>query len=466
MPLVDVVSSGYNATVFAYGQTGSGKTHTMLGEPDEPGVIGMTLTELFNRNPKFEFYVSFIELYNEEIRDLLNPGSRSGSGPGLDLREDPLRGPQVAGVRQVRTHNAEEVMVLVAKGNEMRKTEGTAANPVSSRSHAVLQVMCEHKNKGKLRVSKLSLIDLAGSERASNTENRGVRLVEGAKINRSLLALGNCINALSKKGMFVNFRDSKLTRLLKDSLGGNTRTVMIAHVSPSATSFEETLNTLKYAHRARSIQTQVKVSWKPIKAKYGEGVMHDVQEDAARIRSQLESTMAAFDAEEEDQPATPPKARRAKKAVKKAKKPEWNDGSNRAGDAEVRNDRDRHRDGREDARRARAELEEEEEGGEEEEDDDEEDLALNGAMEMLSQTRKEVVSNLREQTAIKQSLMEIDDQNVKNKIEISKLQMGVVLNVDNEQDDENADPNSHAAGKEEEGREEMEKGTGEGDEEK
>ena len=170
-------------------------------------------------------------------------------------------------MRQVRTHNAEEVMVLVAKGNEMRKTEGTAANPVSSRSHAVLQVMCEHKNKGKLRVSKLSLIDLAGSERASNTENRGVRLVEGAKINRSLLALGNCINALSKKGMFVNFRDSKLTRLLKDSLGGNTRTVMIAHVSPSATSFEETLNTLKYAHRARSIQTQVKVSWKPIKVR-------------------------------------------------------------------------------------------------------------------------------------------------------------------------------------------------------
>lgn len=139
-------------------------------------------------------------------------------------------------------------MQLVHTGNSRRRTEGTAANPVSSRSHAVLQVMCEQKKASKdkrkgmgLRCSKLTLIDLAGSERAANTKNTGQRLVEGAKINRSLLALANCINALSKKGMYVNFRDSKLTRLLKDSLGGNTRTAMIAHVSPSSSSFEESV---------------------------------------------------------------------------------------------------------------------------------------------------------------------------------------------------------------------------------
>lgn len=145
--------------------------------------------------------------------------------------------------------------------------EATEANETSSRSHAVLQIICEHKDKDagistELRTGKLSLIDLAGSERASKTNNRGIRMIEGANINKSLLALGNCINALHENNSknqqnYIPFRDSKLTRLLKDSLGGNCRTVMIANISPSNQTFEETHNTLKYANRAKNIKTVV-----------------------------------------------------------------------------------------------------------------------------------------------------------------------------------------------------------------
>ncbi|KAI8850137.1 kinesin motor domain-containing protein [Chytridium lagenaria] len=158
-------------------------------------------------------------------------------------------------------------MGWLRKGNRMRTQEATGANEVSSRSHAVLQVLVGHREDSKdghttERFGKLSMIDLAGSERAADTKNRGMRMIEGANINRSLLALGNCINALGesgKKAKYVNFRDSKLTRLLKDSLGGNCRTVMIANISPAASNFEETMNTLKYASRARSIKTKVSI---------------------------------------------------------------------------------------------------------------------------------------------------------------------------------------------------------------
>ena len=154
---------------------------------------------------------------------------------------------------------------MLKAGNERRRCEFTQANAVSSRSHAVLQIVVESREKAegveaRVKIGKLSLVDLAGSERASVTKNRGTRLQEGANINRSLLALGNCINALSEKnrGQFIPYRDSKLTRLLKDSLGGNCRTVMIANVSPSVKSFEETLNTVKYANRAKNIKTKIK----------------------------------------------------------------------------------------------------------------------------------------------------------------------------------------------------------------
>ncbi|XP_055435544.1 kinesin-like protein KIF19 [Bubalus kerabau] len=199
-------------------------------------------------------------IYNEMIRDLLNP-----SLGYLELREDSKGVIQVAGLTEVSTINAKEIMQLLMRGNRQRTQEPTAANQTSSRSHAVLQVTVRQRGRVRdvlqeVRQGRLFMIDLAGSERASQTQNRGQRMKEGAHINRSLLALGNCINALSDKGAnkYVNYRDSKLTRLLKDSLGGNSRTVMIAHISPASSAFEESRNTLTYAGRAKSIKTRVK----------------------------------------------------------------------------------------------------------------------------------------------------------------------------------------------------------------
>ncbi|TPX58038.1 hypothetical protein SpCBS45565_g08088 [Spizellomyces sp. 'palustris'] len=276
--LIEWVVKGYNATVFAYGATGAGKTYTMLGTDSAPGIMALTLMDLFtlidahNREQQVEgddattqgtytVTLSYLEIYNENIRDLL-----SGKADYLDLREDAQKGVVVAGITTVTAKTPEEVLGFLRKGNRHRTQEATGANEVSSRSHAVLQVLvgCRMRNrKGKIveRFGKLSLIDLAGSERAAETKNRGMRMIEGANINRSLLALGNCITALSdttkKKGKYVNYRDSKLTRLLKDSLGGNCRTVMIANISPGSSNFDETVNTLKYASRARAIKTKV-----------------------------------------------------------------------------------------------------------------------------------------------------------------------------------------------------------------
>ncbi|XP_030315882.1 kinesin-like protein KIF19 [Calypte anna] len=266
--LIGGVISGYNATIFAYGPTGAGKTYTMLGTDSEPGIYIRSLEDLFKaleattEEMDYRVSMSYLEIYNEVIRDLLNPSSGF-----LDLREDPRGSIQIAGLTEVSITNAQEVVQLLMRGNKQRTQEPTAANPVSSRSHTVLQVTVTRKSQRKglgeeVRVGKLLMVDLAGSERAAQSQNRGKRMKEGAHINLSLLALGNCINALSEKGgsraQFVNFRDSKLTRLLKDSLGGNSRTVMIAHISPASTSFEESRMTLIYAYRAKNIKTQVK----------------------------------------------------------------------------------------------------------------------------------------------------------------------------------------------------------------
>ncbi|XP_069503716.1 kinesin-like protein KIF19 [Ambystoma mexicanum] len=265
--LIDGVISGYNATVFAYGPTGAGKTYTMLGIDNEPGIYMQTLNDLFESikatsdNIIYTVSMSYLEIYNELIRDLLKPSSGF-----LELREDSRGSVQIAGITEVSTSNAKKIMHLLSKGNKQRTQEPTAANKTSSRSHAILQVTVKMRNRVKenneeMRMGRLFMIDLAGSERASQTQNRGKRMKEGAHINRSLLALGNCISALSEKGgirtHFVNFRDSKLTRLLKDSLEGNSRTVMIAHISPASTSFEESRTTLIYAYRAKHIKTRV-----------------------------------------------------------------------------------------------------------------------------------------------------------------------------------------------------------------
>ncbi|KAM6407506.1 LOW QUALITY PROTEIN: kinesin-like protein KIF19, partial [Rhynochetos jubatus] len=260
--LIAGVISGYNATIFV-GPTGARKTYTMLGMDCEPGIYIHTLDDLFKaleattEGMDYRVSVFYLEIYNEVIRDLLNPSSGF-----LDLREYPRGSIQIAGITEVSTTNAQEIMQLLTKGNKQHTQEPTAANKTSSRSHAVLQVIVMQKSGKEVRIGKLFMVNLAGLERAAQTQNQGKRMKEGAHINCSLLALGNCINALSKKGgsrvRFVSFRDSKLPCLLKDLLGGNSRTVMIAHISPASTFFEESRMTLIYAYRARNIKTQVK----------------------------------------------------------------------------------------------------------------------------------------------------------------------------------------------------------------
>lgn len=279
-PFVADLLDGYNATVFAYGATGAGKTHTMMGSERAggsasgadahaaseavSGIIPCALMDVFSgvkeregEGHTWEVCVSYLEVYNETVLDLLQP-----SGAGLKVCEDPARGVVgVVGLCEKRVGSASAVLELLREGNAHRKTEPTAANKVSSRSHAVLQVVVKHSERlpdGKklYTESRLSLIDLAGSERASATQNRGARLQEGANINRSLLALANCINALSsaRSRKNVNYRDSKLTHLLKTSLEGECKLAIVANLNPSHQMYEDTHNTLKYADRAKRIR--------------------------------------------------------------------------------------------------------------------------------------------------------------------------------------------------------------------
>lgn len=257
--LISSLLDGYNCSVFAYGATGAGKTHTMLGKEGDPGITYRTMAELFSQielqreSRDFNLGVSYLEIYNENVQDLLHK-----VGP-LHLRED-RAGVIVAGLKIITIHNADELLSLLAKGNKNRTQHATDANQESSRSHAVFQVYVNITSKvdGQVKHVKLSMIDLAGSERASATGCTGARFKEGANINKSLLALGNCINNLADGIKHIPYRDSKLTRLLKDSLGGNCQTVMIANISPSSASFEDTYNTLRYANRAKKIKTSVK----------------------------------------------------------------------------------------------------------------------------------------------------------------------------------------------------------------
>ena len=297
--LVGGVLDGYNASVFAYGATGAGKTYTMLGSIEEPGVMVNVLHDMFERmasdktfaESKFKVTLSYMEIYNELIKDLLLPTSVD-----LKLNEDPVRGMVVQGITEYGANSADEILELLHRGNLHRTVEPTAANQVSSRSHAVLQVTVENSERtahvtGNVRIGKLSLVDLAGSERASKTDNTGQRLKEGANINRSLLALGNCITALAdkKRQGHVPFRDSKMTRLLKDSLGGNCRTVMIANISPSHKQFEETVNTLKYANRAKNLKTQVARNVMSVSAHIAEyqRIIMELRNEVADLKTQL-----------------------------------------------------------------------------------------------------------------------------------------------------------------------------------
>ncbi|CAD8097370.1 unnamed protein product [Paramecium primaurelia] len=264
--LLEGVLEGYNTTVFCYGATGSGKTFTMIGSQQEVGIMPRALQQLFNysiqdRFKDTQFKVCYVEIYNENIRDLLTSEDKN-----LEIREDKNNGIQIAGVTEIEVRTVSEVLALLKVGNKNRSKEATDANKESSRSHAILQLQVESKERAagiqeQIIQSKFSLVDLAGSERAANTNNKGQRMIEGANINKSLLVLGNCIQSLSEanekgiKNPFIPFRNSKLTRLLKDSLGGNCRTVMISNVTPAVSCFEETYNTLVYANRAKNIKT-------------------------------------------------------------------------------------------------------------------------------------------------------------------------------------------------------------------
>ncbi|XP_066502729.1 kinesin family member 4 [Hoplias malabaricus] len=270
-PLLAGLFKGYNATVLAYGQTGSGKTFSMGGtytsaQENEPtvGVIPRVIRRIFQEKTKradseFVLHVSYLEIYNEEILDLL---CTSKDKPVISIREDPKDGIKIVGLTEKGVFTAQEMVGCLEVGNSARTVGSTAMNAASSRSHAIFTITLEQRRGGDktdLVVSKLHLVDLAGSERQKKTKAEGDRLKEGISINRGLLSLGNVISALgdeSKKGSFVPYRDSKLTRLLQDSLGGNSHTLMIACVSPADSNIEETINTLRYADRARKIKNK------------------------------------------------------------------------------------------------------------------------------------------------------------------------------------------------------------------
>ncbi|KAF3778780.1 Kinesin-like protein [Nymphaea thermarum] len=306
-PLVDGLFQGYNATVLAYGQTGSGKTYTMgTGYRDDCqiGIIPQVMDALFDKiesfsqNVEFQLHVSFIEILKEEVLDLLDPGTLgksdalNGTGkaaahgkPPIQIRENSSGVITLAGSTEIGVTSKTEMAACLEQGSLSRATGSTNMNNQSSRSHAIFTITMEQIRKVDLTFSaegqqgeetgedylcaKLHLVDLAGSERAKRTGSDGLRFKEGVHINRGLLALGNVISALGdekkrKEGAHVPYRDSKLTRLLQDSLGGNSRTVMIACISPADINAEESLNTLKYANRARNIQNKPIVNRDPV----------------------------------------------------------------------------------------------------------------------------------------------------------------------------------------------------------
>ncbi|XP_005006342.1 kinesin-like protein KIF7 isoform X2 [Cavia porcellus] len=283
-PLLEAFFEGFNATVFAYGQTGSGKTYT-IGEAsvaslheDEQGIIPRAMAEAFKLIDENDLldclvHVSYLEVYKEEFRDLLEVGTASRD---IQLREDDRGNVVLCGVKEVDVEGLDEVLSLLEMGNAARHTGATHLNRLSSRSHTVFTVTLEQRGRapsrlprpavGQLLVSKFHFVDLAGSERVLKTGSTGERLKESIQINSSLLALSNVISALGdpqRRGSHIPYRDSKITRILKDSLGGNAKTVMIACVSPSSSDFDETLNTLNYASRAQNIRNRATVNWRP-----------------------------------------------------------------------------------------------------------------------------------------------------------------------------------------------------------
>ncbi|ORX44349.1 kinesin-domain-containing protein [Piromyces finnis] len=292
--IIDGVLNGFNGTVFAYGQTGSGKTFSMQGSKSSPelrGIIPNAFDHIFSHisrttQKKWLVRVSYLEIYNEEIKDLLGKDTKKK----LELKENPETGVYVKDLSSYVVKNVEEIDNLMNKGNKNRAVGATLMNAESSRSHSIFTITvecCDTGIDGKdhFYAGKLHLVDLAGSERQSKTGATGERLKEATKINLSLSALGNCISALvDGKSKHIPYRDSKLTRLLQDSLGGNSKTLMIATLSPASYNYDETLSTLRYANRAKNIKNKPKINEDPKDA-----MLREYQEEIQRLRKMLET---------------------------------------------------------------------------------------------------------------------------------------------------------------------------------
>uniref|UniRef100_A0A3Q2TG52 Kinesin-like protein n=1 Tax=Fundulus heteroclitus TaxID=8078 RepID=A0A3Q2TG52_FUNHE len=307
-PLIDSVLAGFNGTIFAYGQTGTGKTYTMQGvwlDPEKQGVIPNAFDHIFthiSRSQSDKQYLvraSYLEIYREEVRDLLDPNH--GNTRGLELRESPETGVYVQDLTSCVCKSIKEIEEVMNVGNQARAVGATDMNEHSSRSHALFLITVECSQPGPdgrkhIRVGRLNLVDLAGSERQAKTGVQGDRLKEAAKINLSLSALGNVISALADgRSSHVPYRDSKLTRLLQDSLGGNAKTVMVATLGPAPQHYDETLTTLRYANRAKNIQNQPRVNEDPKDA-----LLREFQKEIARLRAQLNHRRWRKEAEEEE----------------------------------------------------------------------------------------------------------------------------------------------------------------------
>uniref|UniRef100_A0A670JWZ6 Kinesin family member 1C n=1 Tax=Podarcis muralis TaxID=64176 RepID=A0A670JWZ6_PODMU len=291
---------GYNVCIFAYGQTGGGKSYTMMGkqEKDQQGIIPQLCEDLFARvnenkcpNLSYSVEVSYMEIYCERVRDLLNPKSRGN----LRVREHPIMGPYVEDLSKLAVTSYEDIADLMDCGNKARTVAATNMNETSSRSHAVFTIVFTQRRHDELtdldteKVSKISLVDLAGSERADSSGAKGTRLKEGANINKSLTTLGKVISALAemqnnkkKKSEFIPYRDSVLTWLLKENLGGNSRTAMIAALSPADINYEETLSTLRYADRTKQIRCNAVINEDP-----NARLIRELKEEVARLRDLL-----------------------------------------------------------------------------------------------------------------------------------------------------------------------------------
>eukprot|EP00698_Gefionella_okellyi_P012000 TRINITY_DN3208_c0_g1_i1.p1 TRINITY_DN3208_c0_g1~~TRINITY_DN3208_c0_g1_i1.p1 ORF type:complete len:939 (+),score=213.43 TRINITY_DN3208_c0_g1_i1:46-2862(+) len=288
---------GYNSTLFAYGQTGAGKSFSMMGYGDQLGIIPLGCAELFRRieenhesSIKYWVETSYLEIYNEQIQDLFNPKARAG---GLKLREDPKLGVFVEALTKIAVTTYKEIERLMEQGSAARTVAATKMNATSSRSHSVFTLrMVQQKLKDghpqSQRVSIVNLVDLAGSERQQATGAEGQRLREACAINKSLSALGNVIGALADmakgKKTFVPYRDSILTRMLQQSLGGNAKTVMIAAISPASVNYDESLSTLRFADRAKKIVNRAIVN-----ETAQDKLIRELKEELERLRTQAVS---------------------------------------------------------------------------------------------------------------------------------------------------------------------------------